>query len=74
MSDDQERLDELVDELNSEGDRAGHPSMGLVDDVVATARWQAVVRRALGNLVGLAGSIGEAARIGMGGKPSGGER
>lgn len=60
------RLDELLAELTDDAN-AADPRLGLVDSVINTARWQLVVRRALGSALKVVDAAAEALRIGLGG-------
>ncbi|MDH3226820.1 MAG: hypothetical protein OEM67_06990 [Thermoleophilia bacterium] len=68
MSTDERRLDELVAELDDDADRAGSATQGFVDNVVATARWQQVLKNSLDVLEKLVESIAAAAKLALGGK------
>lgn len=68
MSTDETRLEEIVAELDDDADRAGSVSQGFVDNVVATARWQQVLKSALDALEMLVESVAAAAKLALGGK------
>ncbi len=67
MSTQDERLDELVAELDDDADAAS-ASQGFVDNVIATAKWQRVVKNALDTLEKLLESIATALKLAAGGK------
>ena len=66
MSTDQDRLDELVAELGRDGE-AG-VSDGFVDRVIATARWQRVLKGVLEGLEKFVGAVAAVTKVGMGAK------
>lgn len=68
MSTEESRLDELVAELDDDAVRAGFVSQGFVSNVVATARWQRVLKNALDAVEKLVESIATGLKLAAGGK------
>jgi len=60
------RLDELVSELDQDARDSTGPSAGFVDDIVSTARWQRTVRGGLGTALKLLEAFGDALKQALG--------